>query len=139
MATAERAKDAIMARARSAKRKAPAGSAKGEAIAVEPLLQELVARVKRVTKPGEQHSIRIQLVGEPGFWVIETIEGEVRLSEGAGPSSPRVEVIADPAVIKAILSGKKEGKAAFLAGGIRVRGDVRAVERLSAAMGTHKP
>jgi len=37
-----------------------------------------------------------------------------------------------------VLEGKVDGRAAFLAGGIRVRGDVMAVERLSSALGTHK-
>ena len=129
----------------TAKRKATpakgdASTSKGKATSIEPLLRDLAARMNRATKAGEQHSIRIQLLGEgSGVWGIETVKGEVRLSRGAGPSNPTVEVIAEPAVIRAILEGKKDGRAAFMAGGIRVRGDVGAVERLSAAMGTHKP
>ena len=120
--------------------KGKAATAKRNAPSVEPLLRDLVARMNRATKSGEKHSIRIQLLGErSGVWGIETVKGEVQLSRGAGPSNPTLEVIAKPAVIRAILDGKKDGRAAFLAGGIRVRGDIAAAERLSAAMGTHKP
>ncbi len=131
-------------KAPTAKRKASsakgkATTAKGKATPVESILRDLVARMNRVAKAGERHSIRIQVLGkESGVWGIETVKGEVRLSR-SGPSSPTVEVIAVPAVLKSILDGKKDGRAAFLAGGIRVIGDVGAVERLSAAIGTHKP
>ena len=132
-------------KAPTAKRKATpakggASTSKGKATSIEPLLRDLAARMNRATKAGEQHSIRIQLLGEgSGVWGIETVKGEVRLTRGAGPSNPTLEVIAKSAVIRAILDGKKDGRAAFLAGGIRVRGDIAAAERLSAAMGTHKP
>lgn len=117
-----------------------AAPARRKLASMEPLLNNLVERINRASKQGEQHAIRIQLVGkEPEEWSIETVEGRARLSRGAGPANPSLEVIAEPAAFRAILEGKKEGRAAFLAGGIRVRGDVGAAERLSAAMGTHKP
>ncbi len=115
---------------------ATSGSAAGESI--EPALEALVTRMRQ--GEGEQHAIRLQLSGpQGGTWSVETVEGQLRLVKGSGSQSPRVEVHADAASIRRVLDGEVDGRAAFLSGGILVRGDVASLERLSAALGTHAP
>ena len=105
---------------------------------IEPALEALVTRMNRSEARAEQHSIRLQLSGpQGGTWAIETVEGQLRLVKGPGSAMPRVEVHADAESIRRVLDGEVDGRAAFLSGGILVRGDVASLERLSAALGTH--
>ena len=68
----------------------------------------------------------------------QTRDGEVSLVKGDGDGAHTAEVIAEADAIRPVLEGKSDGRAAFLAGGIRVRGDVLALQRFSAALGTHQ-
>jgi len=107
---------------------------------IEPALEALVTRMNRSEARAQEHSIRLQLFGpEGGTWLIESVEGELRLVKGPGTAMPKVEVHADATSIRRVLEGEIDGRAAFLSGGILVRGDVLSLERLSAALGTHKP
>ena len=58
---------------------------------------------------------------------------------GAASGECRAEVVGDARTIRDVLEGKVDGKEALLLGGIRVRGDIDFLERLSAALGTHRP
>jgi alkyl sulfatase BDS1-like metallo-beta-lactamase superfamily hydrolase len=107
---------------------------------IEPALEALVTRMNRSEARAQEHSIRLQLSGQQGgMWAIETVEGQLRLVKGPGSATPRAEVHADAATIRRVLDGEVDGRAAFLSGGILVRGDVASLERLSAALGTHAP
>jgi hypothetical protein len=48
---------------------------------------------------------------------------------------PLVEVLGDPEAVRAVLAGEVEGRERFLAGGIRVRGDLRYLSDLALELG----
>jgi len=52
-------------------------------------------------------------------------EGAARVTAESAPSDHILEVIADASRIKSILEGKRNARAEYFAGGIRVRGDVQ--------------
>jgi hypothetical protein len=107
---------------------------------VERALTDLVARMNEGGAHGHHHSILLRLSGpQGGMWTIESADGEHRLVTGSGAAAPRVEVHADAESIRRVLDGEVDGRMAFLSGGIMVRGDIAALERLSAALGTHVP
>jgi hypothetical protein len=106
---------------------------------VDGALQSLANRIREHPAPLGSHRIRLDLHGEGGgVWTLQTGAEGVSLVPGEGNGAHTVEVIAEVEAIKPVLEGSSDGRAAFLAGGIRVRGDVIAVEQLSAALGTHK-
>ena len=106
---------------------------------VESALQSLAARIRE--HPGQlgPHRIRLSINGAGGgIWTLQARDGDVSLVPGDGDGAHTAEVIAEADAIKPVLEGKTDGRAAFLAGGIRVRGDVLALQRFSAALGTHQ-
>jgi putative sterol carrier protein len=103
-------------------------------------LQLMVKRIREHPAPLASQQIRLTLHGDGGgTWTLRTGAEGVSLAAGEGDGQHTVEVIAQAEAIRPVLEGKMDGRAAFLAGGIRVRGDVMAVEGLSAAIGTHQP
>jgi hypothetical protein len=105
---------------------------------VEDALRSLAKRIDE--HPGQlgPHRIRLSVNGAGGgVWTLQARDGAVTLVRGDGDGAHTAEVIADADAIGPVLQGKADGRAAFLAGGIRVRGDVLALQRLSAALGTH--
>lgn len=110
-----------------------------ESTPVEGALQSLAKRIRE--HPGQlgPHRIRLSINGAGGgVWTLQTRDGDVSLVRGDGDGAHTAEVIAEADAIGPVLEGKADGRAAFLAGGIRVRGDVLALQRFSAALGTHQ-
>ena len=60
-----------------------------------------------------------------GDYVIDSSRGGLIESSEAATQQTRVEIMGDARRIQAILEGKKDPRKQFLAGGIRVRGDLR--------------
>jgi len=60
-----------------------------------------------------------------GDYVIDSSHGGLIESSEAATQKPRVEIMGDAKRIQAIAEGKKDPRKQFLAGGIRVRGDLR--------------
>ena len=60
------------------------------------------------------------------------------LAEPDSDRPPTIEIIGDARRIQAILGGKKEPRKQFLAGGIRVRGDLRFLSDLMLELGLLK-
>jgi putative sterol carrier protein len=111
-----------------------------ESQSLESVLQSVAGRIRDHPTSLGSHQIRLDLRGNGGgVWTLSTGAEGVTLVPGEGSGEHTVEVIADVEAIKPVLEGARDGRAAFLAGGIRVRGDVIAVEKLSAALGTHEP
>lgn len=107
---------------------------------IDGALQLLASRMREHDGPLGTHQIRLDLRGEGGgVWTLRTSPAGVSLLTGEGEGAPTVEVVAEAAAIKPVLEGRQDGRAAFLAGGIRVRGDVLAITQLSAVLGTHRP
>jgi putative sterol carrier protein len=78
-------------------------------------------------KPG---SILIRFTDSGEESSIETTGREARMIRAAPATAPLVEVSGSSTVLKAIMDGRKEASRAFLAGGIRVQGDVPYLEAL---------
>jgi len=107
---------------------------------IERALESIAKRMREQRAPLAPHHIRLNLRGDGGgVWTLRTGAEGVSLTSGEGDGEPTVEVIAEAEAIRGVLEGEVDGREAFLAGGIRVRGDVMAIEQLSAALGTHKP
>jgi putative sterol carrier protein len=107
---------------------------------VNDVLQSFASRVREHPGSLGSHTIRLTIHGEGGgVWTLRTGDGEVSLVPGEGDGAPTVEVAAEAEALVPVLSGDVDGRAAFLAGGIRVRGDVGAIQQFSAALGTHQP
>src|SRR5512142_3105997 len=96
-------------------------------------LRSLASRIREHPGPLGSHRIRLRLHGEGGgVWTLQTDSAGVSLVPGEGEGAPTVEVIPDVDAIRPVLEGSQDGRAAFFAGGIRVRGDVLAIEQFSA-------
>lgn len=106
---------------------------------VEGALQQIVKRMREHPGPLGSHQIRLDVQGAGGgVWTLRSGAEGVSLAPGEGDGRHTVEVIAQAEALRPVLEGKIDGREAFLRGGIRVRGDVMAVETLSAALGAHK-
>jgi hypothetical protein len=72
--------------------------------------------------------------GTPVVLAAQKGKAEVVPAEGRS-GKPIVEVLGDPDAIHAVLSGAVEGRAQFLRGGLRVRGDLRYLSDLATELG----
>jgi hypothetical protein len=101
-------------------------------------LKEFSAKFERAQtrRPG---SILLRLTGKNGgqFYLYSTATG-CRVSREPAEESPHVQVSGPADRILAILSGRKEGRSQFIAGGIRVRGDLDYLSALAHEMGLIK-
>jgi hypothetical protein len=101
-------------------------------------ISERLAKSKAM-KPGD---IVFRLGGQGGGnFVVECSEKEVHVAESAAAGadrSPLVEVIGDARRIHAILAGTKDAREQFLAGGFRVRGDLRYLSNVAMEVGIIK-
>jgi hypothetical protein len=74
-----------------------------------------------------------------GDYLLENSERGVRLTRGATPGTPPViEIIGDARRIQDVLAGQKDAAAHFLAGGFRIRGDLRYFSDLALELGILK-
>lgn len=81
-------------------------------------------------------SIVLHLTGEEaGDWCLDCSGAAMRLVQGSMGSTPLVEVTGNAKRIMAILEGRKEARTAFIAGGIRVRGDIPYLEAVGRELG----
>jgi len=78
-------------------------------------------------KPG---SILIRFTDSGEEYSIAMTNREARMASGAAPASPLVEVSGPSRVLLAIMNGTQEPRRAFMAGGIRVQGDLPYLEAL---------
>ena len=101
-------------------------------------LLERLAKTKAM-KPGD---IVFRLAGPGGGnFVVECSEKGARVAESAAAGAdcaPLVEVIGDAKRINAILAGTKDARKEFLAGGFRVRGDLRYLSNVALELGILK-
>lgn len=80
----------------------------------------------RRVKPGD---IVFRLAGPAGGnYSLECSSGQVRVVESVAAGTERapvIEVIGDAETVRAIIDGETDARKKFLAGGLRVRGDLR--------------
>lgn len=81
--------------------------------------------------------IVVRQIGEhPATFVISEVDGTLSVADTQGmvdDADARVEILGDGQVLAAILRGDQDARDAFLAGGIRVRGDLRYFSDLAVA------
>jgi hypothetical protein len=73
-----------------------------------------------------------------GNYLVECGEGQARVADTAAAGidrPPLVEVIGDAESVNAILSGEKDARRQFLAGGFRVLGDLRYLSDIALELG----
>lgn len=101
-------------------------------------VSERLAKTKAM-KPGD---IVFRLAGQGGGnFIVECGETGARVSESPAAGAdrtPLVEVIGDANRIHAILAGEKDAREQFLAGGFRVRGDLRYLSDVALELGIIK-
>ena len=63
-------------------------------------------------------------------------EGDIEIAEADdSEGAPMFEVIGDAEAVQAVLDGRVDGESQFLAGGIRIRGDLRSFSDLAQELG----
>ncbi len=84
------------------------------------------------TKALKKGLILLRLTGaDGGEYCLDCSPKGVRIEKKMTHSTPLIEVIGDAKRIRAVLDGKKDGRTQFLAGGIRIRGDLRYLSDLA--------
>ena len=119
-----------MARQAAKGRQSGGRSPTSSASKTSPVLASLKAAAGKVEgskalRPGE---IVLRLTGSGGgtFSASYSREGAIRVQETAAVgANPLLEVLASADVVRQILDGEKDAVKEFLAGGIRIRGDIR--------------
>ncbi len=101
----------------------------------EAALGALAKRLSRA-KALRKGSVMLRLTGAGGGeYCLDCSSEGARLSKGIPRSAPLIEVMGDTRRIQEILEGKKDARTQFLAGGIRVRGDLRYFSNLALELG----
>ncbi len=101
-----------------------------------------LAQRLRESKSLRRGDIVFRLVGPAGGnYCLECSESEVRVAEFAAAGAdrqPLIEVMGGAETIRAIIDGEKDATKQFLAGGIRVRGDLRYLSDMALELGVLK-
>ena len=102
---------------------------------VDVALRTFAAKFEQATTR-RQGTLLFRMTGDNGgdFYVHSTSTG-CWISREASAEPPRVEVIGGARRIIAILSGSKEGRRQFSAGGMRVRGDLQYLSDIAYELG----
>jgi putative sterol carrier protein len=101
------------------------------------LESSLLAFSRKLTELTQRKSgsVLVRLTDSGEEYAIEMIGGQARLTREAPATSPLVEVSGSSTVLKAIIDGEKEARRAYIAGGIRVQGDLPYLENLLRELG----
>ena len=93
---------------------------------------------KKISKSGRLRAgtIVFRLSGDSGGdFCLSCTAGSAELIEGAAKGPHTIEVMGPASRIRAILERKKDARKQFLAGGIRIRGDIRYLSDLAMELG----
>jgi hypothetical protein len=102
---------------------------------VRPALRALAKRLK---EGGRFRAGNVVFrLGRDGDVHLDATEDAVSVVDGQPTRArgPRAELIGDARIIRGILEGKTNARARFLAGGFRVRGDLRYLSELAMELG----
>ena len=109
---------------------------KQEAKALSDTFTKLIERGRQITSLKEG-SIVFRLTGG-GVYCIDCSARGAEVTAGMPRGVPIIEVLGDAKNIQAILEGKRDAVAQFMAGGLRVRGDLRYLSDLALELGILK-
>jgi hypothetical protein len=105
---------------------------------IEQSLKTFASKVDKA-KSLRRGVITFRLAGkEGGEFYIDSTKGGAQVAKGAPPRIRQFELIGDAGRIAAILDGKKDARKLFLAGGFRIRGDLRYASELAVELGIVK-
>ena len=116
----------------------------GQPSRIETVLEDMAKRIAQC-RALRKSLIVVRTIGETGAeYSINCSAESAQLVKGipmkSSPASssaemPVIELIGDARQIQGVLSGKKDARAHFLAGGFRVRGDLRYLSDLALELG----
>jgi SCP-2 sterol transfer family protein len=91
------------------------------------------------TKTLRDGHIILRMTGESGGdYCLRCEGGRATLSQDVPSGNHHVELIGDAKQVLSVLEGKKDARAHFLAGGFRVKGDIRYISDLAMELGILK-
>lgn len=104
---------------------------------VRPALQALAERLRKSKGTRVRKGQVILRLGAGENVHLDSDETSVSVRDGMPKRAdgPRAELIGNGRVLKAILEGKNDPRARFLAGGFRVRGDLRYLSEVAMELG----
>lgn len=102
--------------------------------AIEKSLTALGRRLSS-SAPKKHGSILLSFTDSGEQCCLEGTDREPVVAQGAGAEPPLVRIAGPSSVLKAIMDGKKEASRAFVAGNIRVSGDLVHLEALLKDLG----
>jgi putative sterol carrier protein len=102
-------------------------------------LQELASKLAQA-KNARAGDIVLRLSGKGGAtYRLSSGRGKAEVTETTDvPMQPLIEVIGDAVALQAVIDGKIDARKQFLAGGIRVRGDLQHLSDLAVELGLLK-
>lgn len=102
-------------------------------------LDELAGKIANA-RNARAGDIVLHLSGkDAGTYRLSSGQGEVQVHETASmDTQPMIEVIGDAEAVQAILDGTVDARKQFLAGGLRIRGDLRYFSDLALELGILK-
>ena len=110
-----------------------------ESVNIKPALQR-IARKLADCKALRKGLILVRATGPSGGdYCLESSDAGVRLVKGVTTEiPPAIEIIGDAGLMRGVLAGLKDARTHFLAGGFRIRGDLRYFSDLALELGILK-
>jgi hypothetical protein len=97
-------------------------------------LEPLAERLGKSSKTRE--GVIALRFNDGGSTVLHSARGKIEVRDvPASDESPLIEVFGDRGRIEGIINGEKDARKVFLAGGLRVRGDLRYLSELAVDLG----
>jgi len=103
-------------------------------VAARAFFDGLAARASAAKLAGLEHSYRFEIDGE-GAWNVRVHDGLVAVSEGGEDGRVDATIRTSGEVFDRIVSGKQNPATAYMAGKVKVEGDLGAVMKLQRLFG----
>jgi SCP-2 sterol transfer family protein len=113
----------------------------GSAPRLDTAIEQLSARLSSCRAVRKGATLLIRATGEGGGdFHLEASEQAVRVTKAPAmpPAAPTLEIMGDARRLAAVIGGHKDARKEFLAGGFRVRGDLRYLSDVAMELGLLK-
>jgi len=104
-------------------------------------IEQLSTRLSNCRAVRKGTTLLMRAAGDGGGeFHLEMSDGAIRMTKAPAmsPTSPTLEIMGDARLIAAVLNGQKDARKEFLAGGFRVRGDLRYLSDVAMELGILK-